>query len=61
MWHSPFKLYLYPDKSDIHIDEKKIANLLKQKQLIGNKIAKDRYATGNEFLFADVYGLFTRY
>ena len=50
MWHSPFKLYLYPDNSDNHIDEKKIASLLEKKQLIGNTIAKGRYAAGNEFL-----------
>ena len=50
VWHSPFKLYLYPDTSDICIDEKIIASLLEKKQLIGSKIAGDRYATGNEFL-----------
>ncbi|MEE9310041.1 MAG: hypothetical protein V3U64_03395 [Cocleimonas sp.] len=50
MWHSDFKLYLYPDKPDFQFDLITLEALLKKLELTGASLAKNRYAVGGSFL-----------
>jgi hypothetical protein len=50
VWHSPFKLYLYPDNPDIDFEYKQLEALLNTQELIGAEITNGRFATGNRFL-----------
>ncbi|MCF6191182.1 MAG: hypothetical protein L3J51_11945 [Cocleimonas sp.] len=50
MWHSEFKLCLYPDNSQYKIDEKKLKNALQNLKFIGDALSSKRYAIGNDFL-----------
>lgn len=50
MWHSEFKLYLYPEKLQHKIDINYLEVLLKDLKFIANKLSEKRHATGDEFL-----------
>jgi hypothetical protein len=50
VWHSPFKLYLYPESRFVIVDTKELKEQLKSQQFIGTKISKNRYSTGDKFL-----------
>ena len=50
VWHSPFKLYLYPDNPKLEIDYKLLETTLEKQQFIGTEISKGRYGTGANFL-----------
>ena len=50
MWHSPFKLYLYPENSKSSIEFSSILQTLKDLEFIDSNIAEKRYATGDYFV-----------
>ncbi len=50
MWHSPFKLYLYPENRQTRIEHTSILKTLKDLDFINTKIAEKRYATGDNFV-----------
>ena len=50
LWHSPFKLYLYPENKQTNIEFSSILQTLKKLDLIDSNIADKRYATGNGFV-----------
>ncbi len=50
MWHSPYKLYLYPENRKPSVDFSSILLTLKDLDFIDSNIAERRYATGNNFI-----------
>ena len=50
MWHSEFKLYLYPENPQSQINQEKVILLLHKLELIGVKLSPERHATGNNFV-----------
>lgn len=50
MWHSEFKLYLYPDNPMYVLNPNKLFSLLKALELIEKKLSPTRYSTGNNFV-----------
>jgi len=50
VWHSEFKLYLYPEKPELKIDKNNLELLLKDLKFIDKKSPEKRYTTGDEFL-----------
>lgn len=50
MWHSPYKLYLYPENPDYRCDEKNLIKRLQEMQFTGTEIGENLFATGNEFV-----------
>ncbi len=50
MWHSEFKLCLYPDDPQYKFDKEKLQSELQHFKLIGDKLSPLRYAIGDNFL-----------
>ena len=54
MWHSPFKLYLYPvnaiERTEELLDPANIIETLRKIDFIGAKLSQNRYATGSKFV-----------
>jgi len=50
VWHSEFKFYLYPEKSQHKIDSNSLEVFLKNLEFISNKLSAKRHATGGKFL-----------
>ncbi len=50
MWHSEFKLCLYPDDPQYKFDKEKLQAVLQNLKFIGDALSSKRYSTGNEFL-----------
>ncbi len=50
MWHAEFKLHLYPVIPDLKINSNELRAILKRLQLISQKLAANRYSTGDSFL-----------
>ncbi len=50
MWHSEFKLYLYPDDPNYQINPENIHSLLQKLAFTGDLLSSNRYATGDNFV-----------
>ncbi len=50
MWHSPFKLHLYPEKPDYSFDNESLISCLKNIKFIDSEISESRFTTGDELV-----------
>ena len=50
MWYSPYKLYLYPENTQVKIVPSSIVETLGKLDLIDREIEINRYATGDNFV-----------
>ncbi len=50
MWHSPFKLYLYPKDTKTSIEPSTVLQTIEDLGFIDRKIEKTRYSTGDNFV-----------
>ncbi len=50
MWHSPYRLYLYPDDPNYASNYHQLKSLLVKREFIDFEISDKRYATGKNFL-----------
>ena len=50
MWHSPYKLFLYPDDPNYVCNSHQLTSLLEKLEFIDYEISDKRYAIGENFL-----------
>lgn len=50
VWHSEFKLYLYPEDPQFKINQQNVILLLHKLEFTGSKLSSIRYSTGNNFV-----------
>lgn len=50
VWHSEFKLYLYPEDPQFKINQKNVILLLHKLEFTGSKLSSIRYSTGDNFV-----------
>lgn len=50
MWHSEFKLYLYPETSTYSVNPENLKALLQKLKLVGQSLSSTRYSIGDNFV-----------